>query len=113
MVSSRDPSTALGMTSGKQSSQRLQVFHIFAQIFSFRCFEDFWNFSKASIAQDETKCVEPNLSLADVFVTIKVEIPSDLSKEERGLLERLAQIRGETPKKGEGLQARLGKLGDK
>src|SRR5438093_9255174 len=33
----------------------------------------------------------------DVFVTIKVEIPSDLSNEERGLLERLAQIRGETP----------------
>ena len=48
----------------------------------------------------------------DVFVTIKVEIPSDLSNEERGLLERLAQIRGETPKKGQGLQARLGKLGD-
>ena len=48
-----------------------------------------------------------------MFVTVKVEIPDRLSKEERGLLERLAQIRGETPKKGEGLQARLGKLGDK
>ena len=49
----------------------------------------------------------------DMFVTVKVEIPDRLSKEERGLLERLAQIRGETPKKGEGLQARLGKLEDK
>jgi molecular chaperone DnaJ len=47
----------------------------------------------------------------DMFVTIKVEVPERLSKEERGLLERLAQIRGEMPKKG--VQARLGKLGDK
>jgi molecular chaperone DnaJ len=48
----------------------------------------------------------------DLFITINVEIPATLSREERGLLERLAQIRGEMPKKGEGLRARLGKLGD-
>jgi len=49
----------------------------------------------------------------DLFLTIRVDVPSGLSREERGLLERLAQIRGETPKRGEGFQARLGKLGDK
>jgi molecular chaperone DnaJ len=49
----------------------------------------------------------------DLYVTITVEIPRDLSKDERVLLERLAELRGETPKKGPRRQARLRKLLEK
>jgi molecular chaperone DnaJ len=43
----------------------------------------------------------------DMFLNIKVEVPANLSKEERGLLERLGQIRGETPRRGEGMKGRI------
>jgi len=46
-------------------------------------------------------------------VTVTVEIPSSLSSEERALLERMAQLRGEMPKRGESLPARLRKLLEK
>ncbi len=46
----------------------------------------------------------------DMFVTVRVDIPASLSKEERALLERLAEIRGEIAQKGQSAQARLGKL---
>ena len=32
----------------------------------------------------------------DLYVTVHVSTPRDLSKEERGLLERLAELRGES-----------------
>ena len=31
----------------------------------------------------------------DLYITVHVSTPRDLSKEERGLLERLAELRGE------------------
>ena len=46
----------------------------------------------------------------DLFVTVLVETPTPRSKEERALLERLAELRGEMPRKGEGLTGRLRKL---
>lgn len=46
----------------------------------------------------------------DLYVTVVVETPTDLSKEERGLVERLAELRGEAPKKGQKRQARLRRL---
>ena len=49
----------------------------------------------------------------DLYVTVTVEIPSSLSSEERALLERMAQLRGEMPKRGESLPARLRKLLEK
>jgi molecular chaperone DnaJ len=36
----------------------------------------------------------------DLYVTIVVEIPNEISKEERALLERLAELRGEARSKG-------------
>jgi molecular chaperone DnaJ len=51
----------------------------------------------------------PNLGRrgrGDLFLTVQVGIPEHLSKEERGLVERLAQSRGETTRKG-GQQARM------
>src|SRR5450432_4574404 len=53
-----------------QTAQGFHVLDIFEWFLSLRCFENFWDFSKSSIAHDETKCIEANLSLADVFVTI-------------------------------------------
>ena len=53
-----------------QRAQRFHVFEIFAQLFSFRCLENFWNSSKSPVAHDEAKCVEPNLAFADVLVSI-------------------------------------------
>jgi hypothetical protein len=42
-----------------------------------------------------------------------VEIPRELTKEERGLLERFAEIRGERPQKGQKRPARLRRLLEK
>ncbi len=55
----------------------------------------------------------PNLERrgrGDLFVTVTVETPKPRSKEERALLERLAQLREERPGKGNGLRGRLRKL---
>ena len=55
----------------------------------------------------------PNLGRrgrGDLYVTVLVETPVPKSKEERALLERLAELRGERPKKGEGLVGKLRKL---
>jgi molecular chaperone DnaJ len=49
----------------------------------------------------------------DLYVTIAVDIPRELTKEERGLLERFAELRGERPQKGQKRQARLRKLLEK
>ena len=38
----------------------------------------------------------------DLFVTVQIETPRPRSKEERALLERLAELRGEAPTKGQG-----------
>jgi molecular chaperone DnaJ len=38
----------------------------------------------------------------DLFVTVQIETPRPRSKEERALLERLAELRGEAPSKGRG-----------
>jgi molecular chaperone DnaJ len=46
----------------------------------------------------------------DLYVTVQVETPKPKTKEERELLERLAQLRGERPTKGEGLAGKLRKL---
>jgi molecular chaperone DnaJ len=46
----------------------------------------------------------------DLFVTVEVETPNPKSKEERQLLERLAEIRGERPAPGDGPVGRLRKL---
>jgi molecular chaperone DnaJ len=46
----------------------------------------------------------------DLFVTVQVETPQPKSREERALLERLAELRGERPQKGEGLKGKLRKL---
>ena len=46
----------------------------------------------------------PNLNRrgrGDLYVTLHVVTPTDLSREERELLERLAELRGE-PRKGAG-----------
>jgi molecular chaperone DnaJ len=48
----------------------------------------------------------------DLYLTVLVETPKAKSKEERQLLERLAELRGERAAKGEGLSARLRKLLD-
>lgn len=55
----------------------------------------------------------PNLNRrgrGDLFVTVVVETPKARSKEERALLERLAELRGERPGKGKGLAGQLRKL---
>jgi molecular chaperone DnaJ len=49
----------------------------------------------------------------DLYVTVVVETPSPRSKEERQLLERLAELRGERPDKGRGLAGRARKLLEK
>src|SRR5438552_12328928 len=46
----------------------------------------------------------------DLYVTVLVETPKPKSKEERQLLERLAEVRGEQTAKGEGLSAKVRKL---
>src|SRR5712691_828630 len=48
----------------------------------------------------------------DLFVTVQVETPKPQSKEERQLLQRLAELRGEGPEKGKGLVGKLRKLLD-
>src|SRR5438874_2758372 len=57
-------------TTLQETSQRFQVFHIFAQFFAFRCFEHFRNFFEPSVAHDETKRVEADLSFPDVLMSI-------------------------------------------
>jgi molecular chaperone DnaJ len=55
----------------------------------------------------------PNLGRrgrGDLFVTVLVETPKGLAREERALVERLAEARNELPRKGEGLVGRLRKL---
>jgi molecular chaperone DnaJ len=52
----------------------------------------------------------PNLGRrgrGDLFLTVQVAIPEHLNKEERGLVERLAQTRGETAGRGSTHEARL------
>jgi molecular chaperone DnaJ len=52
----------------------------------------------------------PNLERrgrGDLYITVTVETPRPRSKEERALLERLAQLREERPDKGKGLRGRL------
>jgi hypothetical protein len=46
-------------------------------------------------------------------LTVAVEIPRELSKEERALFERAAELKGETPGKGQKRQGRLRKLLEK
>jgi molecular chaperone DnaJ len=46
----------------------------------------------------------------DLYVTVLVETPKPKSKEERQLLERLAEVRGEQTAKDEGLSAKVRKL---
>ena len=46
----------------------------------------------------------------DLFVSVAVETPTPRSKEERALLERLAEIRGERADKKKGPAGRLRKL---
>jgi molecular chaperone DnaJ len=55
----------------------------------------------------------PNLGRrgrGDLYVTVVVETPEPRSKEERQLLQRLAEIRGERPNKGTGVRGKLRKL---
>ena len=49
----------------------------------------------------------------DLYVTVAVEIPRELSKEERALFERAAELKGETRGKGQRRQGRLRKLLEK
>jgi molecular chaperone DnaJ len=49
----------------------------------------------------------------DIFVTVLVETPSARSKDERQLLERLAELRGESAKKGKRAAGKLRKLLEK
>jgi molecular chaperone DnaJ len=46
----------------------------------------------------------------DLLVTVLVETPAAKSKEERALLERLAEVRGEPPPKSKGLTGKLHRL---
>jgi len=46
----------------------------------------------------------------DLYVTVLVETPKNLSKEERAILERFGAARGEVAPKGQGLVGRLRKL---
>jgi molecular chaperone DnaJ len=46
----------------------------------------------------------------DLFVTVVVETPKPRSKEERSLLERLGELRGEVPERGKKAKGRLRKL---
>jgi molecular chaperone DnaJ len=46
----------------------------------------------------------------DLLVTVVVETPVAKSKEERALLERLAEVRGEPPPKAKGLAGKVRKL---
>jgi molecular chaperone DnaJ len=46
----------------------------------------------------------------DLYVTVIVETPTAVSKEERQLLERLAEVRGERAAKGKGIAGKLRKL---
>src|SRR5207253_2202765 len=48
----------------------------------------------------------------DLFVSVAVETPSPRSKDERVLLERLAELRDERPHKGKGLTGNLRKLSE-
>jgi molecular chaperone DnaJ len=49
----------------------------------------------------------------DLLVTVVVETPAATSKEERALLERLAEVRGEPHPKSKGLTGRVRKLFDR
>ena len=49
----------------------------------------------------------------DLFVRVEVETPSAKSKEERALLERLAELRGETQRKGTPVAGQPRKLRDR
>ena len=49
----------------------------------------------------------------DLYVTVAVEIPRELTKEERALFERAAELQGETQGKGQKRQGRLRKLLEK
>ena len=58
----------------------------------------------------------PNLGRrgrGDLFVTVVVETPASLSKEQRSLLERLAELRGEVPGRSGARGGRLRKLLDR
>jgi len=46
----------------------------------------------------------------DLFLSVEVKTPAPQSKEERSLLERLAEMREERPRKGSGLKGALRKL---
>jgi molecular chaperone DnaJ len=48
----------------------------------------------------------------DLFLTVQIEVPEHLRKEERGLVERLAQLRGELADRGEAARARLRRPGE-
>jgi molecular chaperone DnaJ len=48
----------------------------------------------------------------DLFVSVAVETPAPRSKEERAILERLAEVRGERSQKEKGLTGKLRKLRD-
>ena len=51
-------------------AQSFHVLHVFLQILSFRCFQHFRDFAKATIAHDETKRIQSDLAFPDVFVPI-------------------------------------------
>jgi molecular chaperone DnaJ len=52
----------------------------------------------------------PNLGRrgrGDLYLTVQVAVPDHLKKEERGLVERLAELRGEAARRGETHEGRL------
>jgi molecular chaperone DnaJ len=48
----------------------------------------------------------------DLFVSVAVETPAPRSKDERALLERLAELRDERPQRGKGLAGKVRKLSE-
>src|SRR4029077_6480347 len=54
----------------KQATQRFHVRDVFTQVFAFRCFENFRDFSKSPAPHDEEECVQADLALSDVLMPV-------------------------------------------
>ena len=54
----------------QQLSQRPEVHHVFAHLFSFRRFEHFWDSIETAVTHDEAESVQTNSPFADVFMPI-------------------------------------------
>jgi len=54
----------------QQLSQRPEVHHVFAHLFSFRRLEHFWDFMETAVTHDEAESVQTNSPFADVFMPI-------------------------------------------